>query len=139
MRAKLDFIVNKEKRTVTCIASDCKFDIVNDLTKKLSSEKIDTQMILISDILSTNLLLLPDTFVGIAKCSPFDTFDEEYGKRLAIRKMRVKYNTAKDKIMDKFWHRYHNVLDILFELSSQYCDTVEKSEKYLQNCLEEKD
>lgn len=138
MRDKLDFIVNKEKRTVTCIASDCKFDIVNDLTKKLSSEKIDTQMILISDILATDLLLISDTFVGVAKCSPFDTFDEEYGKRLAIRKMRVKYNAAKDKVMNRFWDRYHDVLSILSELSSQYCDTVVKSEEYLQNCLEEK-
>ena len=61
MRDKLDFNVNKEKRTVTCIASDCKFDIVNDLTKKLSSEKIDTQMISFVKNKTANTVLLFDT------------------------------------------------------------------------------
>ena len=37
MKSELKYIVNKDKRTVTCIASDCQSDLIKLLGKKTNS------------------------------------------------------------------------------------------------------
>lgn len=65
-----EYIVDKDKRTVVCILTTVD-DIPSRLEKYgLADEDYD-------DIVDTRI------YKGIAKCAPEDTWDEEYGKRLA--------------------------------------------------------
>ena len=86
MRNELQYVINEEKKTVTCIAWDCENDLIEYLLKKSSdSFTLDTL------VQNYEKLLLNHKYVGTAKCSPEDTFDVEIGKKIARAKMREKY------------------------------------------------
>ena len=57
--------------------------------------------------------LIDDTFVGIARCAAEDTFDEEYGKRLALSKAKAKRGRAINKMLNKFYETRLRELDNL--------------------------
>lgn len=77
-----EYIVNKEKRTVVC-----KITTVNDIEDRLLKFGLGDW----GEVVSR-------TYVGIAKCSPQDEWDEITGKRLAeyraARKRQVDVNNA---------------------------------------------
>lgn len=39
---------------------------------------------------------------GKAKLNPFDVFDEEIGKRVAVRNLNHRFNKAKNRVIQKF-------------------------------------
>ena len=84
---KFEFFVNKEKKTVACVATDednlANCEILNILHKY--------------DIEETGILTNwgNKEFVGVAKCHPEDEFDEEIGKRIAKLKALMKFNHYK--------------------------------------------
>lgn len=66
-----EYKVNEEKRTVVCIIKT-----TNDIDSKLAKYDL---------FANEDFLFDPDIriYKGIARCAPDDTWDEEYGKRLA--------------------------------------------------------
>ena len=69
-RVTTEYKVNEEKRTVVCIIKT-----TNDISSRLVKYDLSTNEIFLFD---------PDRiYKGIARCAPDDTWDEEYGKRLA--------------------------------------------------------
>lgn len=78
---KEKYIVNKEKRTVVCILSNCSEDVLKAIDKSF-------RKIFISD------LYINDKYVGVAKCSPEDEWDEKIGKRLAFSRAYAEYRGA---------------------------------------------
>lgn len=108
MRDELQYIINEEKRTVTCIAWDCENDLIEHLLKKSSdSFTLDTL------VHNYETLLLKHKYVGTAKCSPEDTFDVEIGKKIARAKMREKYTRDKLKGINKFLDMLLSTADLL--------------------------
>ena len=137
MQDKLDFKINKEKRTVVCIASGCQFDLINDIISNISSENQYTKKIILRGLIDidNDELLLKDKYIGIATCSPFDKFDEEYGKQLAIKKMRFKYNLAKYRKISKLCREYDKIWMVLDNMVSNAEEKTAKAEEYLHNCI----
>ena len=97
MRNELQYVINEEKRTVTCIAWDCTDDLIKHLLKK-SFDGFSLDAL----IRNYGMLLLNHKYVGTAKCSPEDTFDVEIGKKISRSKMREKYTRDKLKRIDNF-------------------------------------
>lgn len=89
------FHVNHNKKTVTCVIKTG----INPYT--LSSRSYIESTVWET---SNKELFRQHTFVGIAKCSPLDNFDEEKGKRIAESKAKVKafkaYNRMFTKVSD---------------------------------------
>lgn len=118
MRNELQYVINEEKKTVTCIAWDCENDLIEYLLKKSSdSFTLDTL------VQNYEKLLLNHKYVGTAKCSPEDTFDVEIGKKIARAKMREKYTRDKFKAIDNFF----DMLTPVFELFYDSYDAIIKS------------
>ena len=94
------FFVNKEKGIVVCVI-DMNLGMIADRFKKY-------------DILIPDSYVLYDyhvTFKGIAKCAPEDTFDENYGKRLAEYRANVKRQRAVNKAFRKYIDMLYKNID----------------------------
>ena len=52
-------------------------------------------------------------FVGVARCAPEDTFDEEYGKQLALIKAKAKRGKAINNAIQLFINRQNRALETL--------------------------
>ena len=77
------YYVNRDKRIVVCVLSGCRWNAYNRIKKYVPNY----------DCPYTKLLI-KDEYVGIAKCSPEDTWDEDYGQRLAFARARKKRDDA---------------------------------------------
>jgi hypothetical protein len=88
MEFYVDYIVKEEQGVVICVISGCEFDAVELVNKR------------------TNLFECPcvpekfaisDKYKGVARCTSDDTFNLEYGKKLAFKKAYLKYTKALEK------------------------------------------
>ena len=88
---KFEFFVNKEKKTVACVATDEDNLANREILNILHRHTIEEIGIL------TNWG--HKEFVGVAKCHPEDEFDEEIGKRIAKLKSLMKFNHYKEMLI----------------------------------------
>lgn len=85
----IKYNVDAEARTVTATLEGCHDDVVKTFNRRLGDtvfNKEDTFY---------KAFQIPDTFVGVAKCHPDDTFDEEKGKQLAKKRLFDNYHKTK--------------------------------------------
>lgn len=84
------YFVNKEKRTVACVMYQAESDANNGIRKYLASNgDFDYGWDMFSK------MQLPSAITGIAKCSPDDEWNEEFGKQLARERCYNKYEALK--------------------------------------------
>ena len=92
------YIVNEEKGIVVCIISDCEENAIALIDEQLNYA--------LNGMDIPNKYILNNNYKGIAKCAAGDTFDEEYGKKLAYKKAYLKYVTALNKKVKCFVDDY---------------------------------
>ena len=80
--SKIIYKINKEKRVIVCTVTDCTHIATGRIYKYAKHYMYEY-----ADIIK-------DKYVGVAKCSPEDEWDEEKGKRLAL--IRAKRKRSKD-------------------------------------------
>ena len=99
------FYVNKEKRKIVCILENTRYMLTEFI------ENNDNSDYFILD----DCLLLPNRFIGIATCSVDDEWDEEFGKKLAFRRMKDSFYTAFFKRTDKYVDILNDKLNALID------------------------
>ena len=80
------YYVNRDKRTVVCVLSGCSWNAYNRIAKYVRNYNYFIDPI--------GGFRIKDEYIGIAKCSPEDTWDEDYGRRLAFARARKKRDDA---------------------------------------------
>lgn len=128
MRDELQYVINEEKRTVTCIAWNCSGDLYEQLLKKVESDYIFRAI-----IDHDEQLLLKHKYVGTAKCSPEDTFDIETGKKIARAKMREKYTRDKIKALGNLFEFYEDLGTLLDDSFNALINSYDKNADILQS------
>ena len=88
MEFNVEYIVKEEKGIVVCIISNCELDAV---------ELVDKHTGLFGRTCVPENFAISDKFRGVARCTTDDTFDVEYGKKLAFKKAYLKYTKALEK------------------------------------------
>lgn len=127
MRNELQYVINEEKKTVTCIAWECENDLIEHLLKKSSdSFTLDTL------VQNYEMLLLNHKYVGTAKCAPEDTFDIEIGKKIARAKMRERYTRDKLKGIDNFLDTLLPMANLLKDSFDAVISSYDKNADILQ-------
>lgn len=96
----VNYIINEEKGIVVCIISDCEYNAI-----ALVENATD---IMVNPIDVPDIFFLSSQYKGIAKCVPEDTFNVEYGKKLAYRKAYVKYVSAFERKVKLITNDYKN-------------------------------
>lgn len=89
------YFVNKEKGICTCVLSDCEYDAIEEV-EHIFGHTCNSLI-----VKANKDYLIDYRYVGIAKCSPEDTFDEIFGKDLAFERAYVKYIKAKKRVSEK--------------------------------------
>lgn len=101
----MKFFVNEEKRTVVAIVENC----TNDFRSRISKNPFFSVIYVADDYKGGEWTFMNDSYKGIAKCSPEDTFDVEIGKTIAMnRALRKYYSDLRNK--------YSCFMDMLYEV-----------------------
>ena len=90
MENNLKYFVNAKKGVVVCVITDCRRDATRRIWKYLSDcSYLDCS--------------IPNAFVGTAKCNlKEDSFDEQYGKKLALTRAKRKRSQAINKAIRNY-------------------------------------
>lgn len=97
------FYVNRNDRTVTCVLFGCSNAAINMLEKYSNN--------FLSGYYSE--FAIDYSYVGIAKCTPEDEFNEEFGMRLARYRANRKKEGDIKVVMRKFTKKLRNCADLL--------------------------
>lgn len=119
------YIVNEEEGVVVCIIHNCAVDAIATVDEA-------------ADIFSGFCCMPPtfymnDQYKGVARCMPEDTFDVEYGKKLAYRKAYTKYSAALEK---KVNYIVNSHLTYLGEVQSNLDKAVSKASNKAKKAVE---
>ena len=103
MSGDVEFRVFKDKGIVVCRLLNC-FDIAQNRIEKYTH---------IAFTAWADKYLIPNVFVGVAKCAPEDTFDEEIGKKVALTKAKARRCKAVNNMIKKFIEDEKRDLEVL--------------------------
>ena len=127
MSTNIKYVVNPEKKTVVCLLEGCKDDVYNAMSP---SEQAIVLFLHVNCELNNK-------YIGVAKCDPEDTFDEEFGRKLARNRMLKKYYRDRAYI-------YYNIKECVdtfstrfFKYSAKYSNMeLEKSREIIEQLNE---
>ena len=71
---------------------------------------------------------LKDKYIGIAKCTQEDTFDEEYGRQLARKRMLRQYYKDKAEVYRTIYKKVNDTADSFYKRYSNY--SAKETHKY---------
>lgn len=129
----VNYVVNEEKGIVVCIISDCECNAIALIDSVTNS--------MIPGLPIPDTFFMSDKYKGVARCSNEDTFDVEYGKKLAYRKAYFKYAIAlerKVRYIAKTHEDYRKEMAAKFDKAVSKVDCLSvKADKAYQKTLEE--
>lgn len=105
------FRVDKEKRTITCIITT-KEDFLSRIIRYGFAEEFGRLPFELNDLRDEDLDVRK--YVGVAKCSPVDEWDEEYGKQLAEYRAALQRRSDINQRIEDFCHRMGTRIDNLW-------------------------
>jgi hypothetical protein len=120
---QLNIYTNPEKRTVVAKITNV-HNVFRDILSDLKLSRLITDELY-------DKITIKDEYIGKAKCSPEDTFNNEVGIKLATMKAQLKYSAA---VAKNLWTIERYIDDILdsakIEEDSYYEYTIDLSKKY---------
>ena len=88
----LIYIVDKKNRVVVCNLLNCTY---------IAADRIEKYCTLMVPYDSFKYYI-DEVYTGIARCSPEDEWDEEFGKKLALKRAKKKRCSAVNNMIIKF-------------------------------------
>lgn len=92
----IDYYINEDKRTVTAVLPLTQLDAIEFYEKAIERANPINKYDILMNVNLRDKYLIKDKYVGIAKCSPEDEFDEEKGMSLAKHRCLSKYYYDRD-------------------------------------------
>ena len=115
-KMSIRYVVNKEKRTCVALLENIEFDAINKINKMcLKDARFTDHANMYAYVCRDSKYVMPNKFVGVAKCSFEDNWDEEVGKRVAREKLLDKYHNELDKQLLRFLNNMLYVADSFAE------------------------
>ena len=132
---QLEYAINEDKGTVACYfkTTEPQEDIWTDILERMLNSLNNPIYEPYYSIMDKAVSEYPNKY-GLAKCLPDDTFDIEFGKRMARNQLRDRINRCKinflDKYRDKYLHiknQYENREATLYDKLVESTDAYSKS------------
>lgn len=98
------YFVDKENGIVKATIDGCDKDVYKLVLKRMKIAHLFNPVVLY-DVLKLN-----KRYVGVAKCAPTDTFNEEIGRIMAARRASVKYERARLKAIERLQKYLEEIL-----------------------------
>ena len=112
----VDYYVNKEKKVVVAKMTGCFNELACDMCRK--------------GYPPIPAFEIANAFIGKAKCSPDDTFDEEIGKKIAFKRAYKKYVMAKKKAVAAFLADTNKLVDELNDTVKNLMDSYDRADAH---------
>ena len=112
----VDYYVNKEKKVVVAKMTGCSNGLACDMCRKGYPQ--------------IPAFEIANAFIGKAKCSPDDTFDEETGKKIAFKRAYKKYVMAKKKAVAAFLAENNKLVDELNDTVKNLMDSYDRADAH---------
>ena len=137
---QLEYAINEDKGTVACYFKSNEpqdsiwFDILDNMLDTLNSP--------VDKLYSPHMMFMaideyPNKY-GLAKCLPEDTFDIEFGKRMARNQLRDRINRCKINFLDKYRDKYiHSKNQYENREATLYRKLVESTDDYSKSLVKE--
>ena len=121
----VEYRTNADKGVVVCKLHNCRF---------IALDRINKQSSLLMRLAFGNndltklgeQLVIDEVYVGIAYCSPDDTFDENIGKKIALTKAKRKRCQAVNKVIKEFMNVVEKELNRLKQYGIHEVPVVEE-------------
>lgn len=114
---RVNYVVIKESGIVRATISECEYDAFEAFDSKFMLPS--THYLALCPSYEHERFMMPYQFSVVAKMHPEDEWDEEFGKKVALKKLSEKYNSSLDKHIANMYNALKSVL--------------EKAEVYLDN------
>lgn len=128
---EINYYVNKEKGVVVCKITNVRCSVHEEMKKK----GIGFPPPMVCELLN----IIPDEYVGKAKCSGDDVFDENTGRSIAYKRAVRKMSRAKKKFMDTFiriyTEDYNETVALMGALSERYAKAEQNAEIGLHDIM----
>ena len=112
----VDYYVNKEKKVVVAKMTGCGNGLAYDMCRK--------------GYPPISAFEIANAFIGKAKCSPDDTFDEETGKKIAFKRAYKKYVMAKKKAVAAFLTENNKLVDEFNDTVKNLMDSYDRADAH---------
>ena len=123
------FFVYEEKRKVVCLIDGTEWRLLNFLRNYTTNVYADDDDVALSR-----------SYVGVATCAPEDEWNEEFGKRLAFHKAKMKFDESFFKHAQRVVNRYDTEIGRIISGINKYGEQAsghaEKRDKKITNFLE---
>lgn len=96
-----------QKGVTVCKLFDCESDAANRILKYMDKVRTFTPSFIILKY------MIKDVYIGVAKCSPEDTYDKAFGRKLALTKAKAKRGRAINASIKRFIKDFNNQLKAL--------------------------
>lgn len=128
----VNYIVNEEAGVVVCVISNCEANVI-----AMIAEQTDLFNVPFGFVLEDFDFFMNNQYKGVAKCAKGDTFNKEYGKKLAYRKAYAKYarglNRRINYILKDYKKRVYKNIDIIENISNKTADrSINATNSYLK-------
>ena len=135
-----NFVINEKERTIVCFMEN---------THNMFIKFVDKNCYICSTpfaytLQKTNLnhlinkLEMPNRFIGVAKCSENDTWDEKIGRTIAFERMKEKILRSFFKRADTYFSMVDGYLDNFFFDINELGAKLEKQQELQQEYIESK-
>lgn len=92
----MKYFVDKDRRIVKATIDNCEGDVFKLVNKRITLKNLFNPVVLYE------VLKLKKKYIGVAKCSPSDEFNEEIGRIIAARRASEKYEKDRKKVIERF-------------------------------------
>lgn len=117
---RVKYAVIKDKGIVRATISNCEFDAILAFNKKFM---LPSTNCLSMDINfgheNDDRFVMPHQFSAVARCHAEDEWDEEAGKKIALKKLSEKYNYSMDK---RFSNMFDTLINVMGKMSTYLDD-----------------
>ena len=106
---RVKYVVIKDKGIVRAIISDCKYDAFHAFDTKFMLPS--TFYLELNGTRNNEKFNMPHQFSAVAKLHSEDEWDEEIGKKIALKKLSEKYNESLDRHLANMYDVLSSVMD----------------------------
>lgn len=134
------FVINKEKRTVVCYMESTRAMFINFIDEHCYVCSTPFSLSFRGGNLNQlfSKLEMPNHFIGVAKCSENDVWDEKIGRTIAFERMKEKILRSFFKRADTFFSMVDGYLDNFFFEINELGAKLEKQQELQQEYIESK-
>lgn len=106
---RVKYVVVKDKGIVRAIISDCEYDAFDVFHKKFMLPSTHHLALLANG--KHEKFIMPYQFSAVAKLHPEDEWNEETGKKIALKKLSEQYNRSLDKHLANMYDALSGVME----------------------------